>query len=97
MEKSQLTFTHSIIFQRGRWLNHQADSLKNHVLVSSDVIGPQRSPELIITAALPGSLQNGRWKKQHLGPRYCDEHVPTGGHAADAEISGDRSVITYGF
>jgi len=49
--------------------------------------------------ALPGSLQNGRWKKQHLGPRYCDEHVPTGGHAdhADAEISGDRSVIPYGF
>ena len=28
---------------------------------------------------LPGSLQNGRWKKQHLGSRDGDEHIPAGG------------------
>ena len=51
-------------------------------------MSPQRSPEVIVIAmALPGSLQNGRWKKQHRGPRDCDEHVPTGGRAdADAEM-----------
>eukprot|EP00435_Cladocopium_sp_Y103_P043650 s1324_g12.t1 len=34
-----------------------------------------------------GSLQNGRWKEQYLGPRDCDEHVPAGGGRRSAEKS----------